>query len=352
MLLFQCGRLAPLCVRCDIYCYSSVRYISRNSAIRQGLLAEKRNAAAPSIPSRVRRSTKSSYGKEDGVVRKRNSERKRVRPNGQYETGEWVVSTSRGSTLSDINATRSKSRTKESSRDKSQVRSSQMRSKQESPIKAEKQGRPPFSLPYTTAASEFLYGHSAVVAALKANRRQLYKLYIHRRASDKSVDSLDIERLSRSTNVRIVHVNDKWLPLLDKAAKDRPHNVRQPQPNKTTPKAATLTTTAGRHPRSVTAPQAPHPLPGARLALRRNNRGAALAATRRRRRHQRRPHHPAAGAARPHPNRAPRRLGPRPRQPGRHGAQRVLPGRGGARAVHAHLRAAVARCCQGERWRG
>lgn len=82
----------------------------------------------------------------------------------------------------------------------------------------------PFRLPFTTAASEFLYGHSSVTAALKSNRRWLQKLYIHPRANDELGSTSEIERLARNTKVSIRHVDDRWLPAMDKVAKDRPHN--------------------------------------------------------------------------------------------------------------------------------
>jgi len=223
MLLLQCGRLASPCVRCNIYCHSSLRYISRNSAIRKGLLAEQRVAAAPPLPSRLRRATRSSQVYErDETVRRRKLGEKGVRWNSQHKKDERIVGASGGFTFSDIKTKKSKFQSKEHS-----TRIPQRSSKENQYTSNEARARPPFSLPYTTAASEFLYGHSAVVAALKANRRQLYKLYIHPRASDKSTSSPNIEYLSRSTKVRVIHVDDRWLPLLDKAAKGRPHNVRQ-----------------------------------------------------------------------------------------------------------------------------
>jgi len=226
MLLLQCGRLASPCARCNIYCHSTVRYISRNAAIRKGLFAEKRVATAPPLHSRLRKPTRSSQVNEkDEAVRRRKLGEKGLRRNSQYEKDERVVGASGGFTSSHMKAKKSKFWSKESSTGKPQ-----RGSKEDQYTSAEIRGRLPFSLPYTTAASEFLYGHSAVVAALKANRRQLYKLYIHPRASDKPVNSPSIEHLSRSTKVRVIHVDDRWLPLLDKAAKGRPHNVLQFEP--------------------------------------------------------------------------------------------------------------------------
>lgn len=78
------------------------------------------------------------------------------------------------------------------------------------------------SLPYTTAASEFIYGYSSVLAALRANRRKFYKLYIHSRAShrDGLMSLIRREKLFTITN----EVEDEYLPAMDKASSGRPHN--------------------------------------------------------------------------------------------------------------------------------
>ncbi|KAF1977412.1 alpha/beta knot [Bimuria novae-zelandiae CBS 107.79] len=79
------------------------------------------------------------------------------------------------------------------------------------------------SLPYTTAASEFIYGYSSVLAALKANRRKLYKLYIHTRGSFHAGNDALIKR-ARSLGIQIEEVGDETLQSLDKASSGRPHN--------------------------------------------------------------------------------------------------------------------------------
>jgi 21S rRNA (GM2251-2'-O)-methyltransferase len=83
----------------------------------------------------------------------------------------------------------------------------------------------PRSIPYTTAASEFLYGYSVVLAAVKANRRKLYNLYCHPRV-ERHEGYLVLERLAKQSRVNIQHVDDSWLPLMDKMSSGRPHNVR------------------------------------------------------------------------------------------------------------------------------
>jgi 21S rRNA (GM2251-2'-O)-methyltransferase len=80
------------------------------------------------------------------------------------------------------------------------------------------------SIPYTTAASEFLYGFNVVIAALTANRRQMYNVYIHSRALSNSLSAKNIKSLCRKAGVRYTEVDDAFLPKMDKMAQGRPHN--------------------------------------------------------------------------------------------------------------------------------
>jgi len=86
----------------------------------------------------------------------------------------------------------------------------------------------PLSIPRSSAASEFIYGTSAVKAALRARTRKLYKLYIYHgegRTEDRGSDKeffklaercgLEVERLGEGADdVR----------LLSKMSQGRPHN--------------------------------------------------------------------------------------------------------------------------------
>ena len=84
----------------------------------------------------------------------------------------------------------------------------------------------PISIPYTTAASEFLYGTSVVIAALRVARRKLYKLYIYQGLNrDGTNQDKRIERLARSRNLEIEKVGNDGLRLMDKMSSGRPHNV-------------------------------------------------------------------------------------------------------------------------------
>ncbi|KAI6909305.1 hypothetical protein KC318_g3906 [Hortaea werneckii] len=84
----------------------------------------------------------------------------------------------------------------------------------------------PLSIPFSTAASEFLYGSNVVLAALRAKRRRIHHLYVSRGAQDRSSDSAGTIRnildLARRDQVPVEA--DASIKLLDKMSGDRPHN--------------------------------------------------------------------------------------------------------------------------------
>ncbi|KAJ8060079.1 hypothetical protein OCU04_011689 [Sclerotinia nivalis] len=87
----------------------------------------------------------------------------------------------------------------------------------------------PIAIPYTTPASEFLYGTSVVEAALNTRRRKtrkLYKLYIHK-GEDRHNGDRDgvLARLAQRKGVEVAIVKGHdWLRTLDKMSQGRPHN--------------------------------------------------------------------------------------------------------------------------------
>ena len=82
----------------------------------------------------------------------------------------------------------------------------------------------PDNFPYTTAASEFLYGYQTVAAALKADRRKLYNLYVHERGRNHEGAPALLSR-AKAAGVQIHHVDDRYLSVMDRASSGRPHNV-------------------------------------------------------------------------------------------------------------------------------
>lgn len=85
---------------------------------------------------------------------------------------------------------------------------------------------PPSGIPYTTSASEFLYGTSVVTAALKFSRRKLYKVYVYT-SENRSQDSQDgaVRKLALAQGIEVINVTGTWLQLLDRMSGGRPHNV-------------------------------------------------------------------------------------------------------------------------------
>lgn len=80
----------------------------------------------------------------------------------------------------------------------------------------------PISIPYTTAASDFLYGSNTVLAALRAHRRKLYHLYLHPRLYSRESNATAIAELAKTLQVRTT--TNAELRLLDKMSDNRPHN--------------------------------------------------------------------------------------------------------------------------------
>ena len=85
----------------------------------------------------------------------------------------------------------------------------------------------PLSLPYTTPASEFLYGKSVILAALKSERRKLYKLYMYD-GEAKEVPDQDqtVRKMALARGLIVVNLRRDALRLMDKMSAGRPHNVR------------------------------------------------------------------------------------------------------------------------------
>lgn len=81
----------------------------------------------------------------------------------------------------------------------------------------------PLAIPYTTPASEFLYGHSVVTTALKYSRRSFYKLYLY--SGDTRGQDRQVRKMALAANVEVTRVGSDWLKLMDKMSGGRPHNV-------------------------------------------------------------------------------------------------------------------------------
>lgn len=86
----------------------------------------------------------------------------------------------------------------------------------------------PITIPYTTPASEFLYGTSVVRAALTSRRvprRKHYKLYIYTGLNREHGErDLELEKLARKSGVEVLLVKGHWNRVMDKMSGGRPHN--------------------------------------------------------------------------------------------------------------------------------
>lgn len=81
----------------------------------------------------------------------------------------------------------------------------------------------PSTLPYTTAASQFLFGRWPVTAALKEANRKLYNLYIYE-GSNKREATDSVRALAEKRGVPVTTVPESKQQLLDSMSKGRPHN--------------------------------------------------------------------------------------------------------------------------------
>ncbi|KKA28534.1 hypothetical protein TD95_002249 [Thielaviopsis punctulata] len=80
-------------------------------------------------------------------------------------------------------------------------------------------------VPYTTAASQFLYGKSVVKSALRAGRRKMYTLYIYNGDNRKdSPDDAMFISLAKQRGIAWKLVPTDGQPMMDRMSQGRPHN--------------------------------------------------------------------------------------------------------------------------------
>jgi 23S rRNA (guanosine2251-2'-O)-methyltransferase/21S rRNA (GM2251-2'-O)-methyltransferase len=95
----------------------------------------------------------------------------------------------------------------------------------EFPERVKSQVLVPSSIPYTTAASVFVYGASAVEAALRCSRRKLYKLYIYQAEGEELTTQQNLLRkmaLAQGVTVKMAFAS--WDTMMTKMSDGRPHN--------------------------------------------------------------------------------------------------------------------------------
>ena len=83
----------------------------------------------------------------------------------------------------------------------------------------------PGAVPYTTPASEFIYGTSAIQSALQCGRRKLYKLYVYKGMLKQAVSTDEgLAKIALTHGVQVKNVAGDWIRLMDKMSSGRPHN--------------------------------------------------------------------------------------------------------------------------------
>ncbi|KAH8701919.1 Alpha/beta knot methyltransferase [Talaromyces proteolyticus] len=83
----------------------------------------------------------------------------------------------------------------------------------------------PSAIPYTTPASEFLYGTSSVEAALRCTRRQIHKLYIYQRPDeDLTPEKVTMRKMALARGITVKMAFAEWDRILDRMSGGRPHN--------------------------------------------------------------------------------------------------------------------------------
>lgn len=226
----QLWLVRPQLVRCP------VRHASLNSAIGRGI-RRSQTANTPSRNSDARDGRRSLRRDESRIPSRTFQERERT-PKKQpsmldFDEDEFIRTggfqsfrepQSRGQTKSKYEAKRLKPSSTEKGKGLS-TRSRGRRGTDGMPERVKENVKVPDSIPYTSPASEFIYGTGAVEAALRCSRRQLYKLYLYQGAGEELTPAkVALRKLALSKNVGIKLAFAGWDRLLDKMSAGRPHN--------------------------------------------------------------------------------------------------------------------------------
>ncbi|KAJ5579510.1 uncharacterized protein N7459_005495 [Penicillium hispanicum] len=208
--------VSPLHFHTHASTWTPVRQASLNSAIGRGIRRSQAagTSSARPPPSRNRRESRNSSMRD-------------------FDQDEFVR-TGKFQALPRVHQSRGQSRwTQEpSSKPKatenpktSKTRSRAHRVTDSMPERIKDNVKVPDAIPYTTPASEFIYGTGAVEAALRCSRRQLYKLYLYQASGeDLSPAKVVLRKLALSKGIGIKMAFAGWDRLLDKMSAGRVHN--------------------------------------------------------------------------------------------------------------------------------
>ncbi|KAH8432131.1 RNA methyltransferase [Aspergillus melleus] len=99
------------------------------------------------------------------------------------------------------------------------------RSTETAPERVKEHVKVPDSIPYTTPASEFIYGTGAVEAALRCSRRKLYTLYLYLSPGEElNFTKNALRKIALAKGIKVKLAFGDWDRLLDKMSAGRPHN--------------------------------------------------------------------------------------------------------------------------------
>ncbi|CRG87581.1 hypothetical protein PISL3812_04600 [Talaromyces islandicus] len=220
---------------------SGVRYASLTSAIERGrrrsLSAEE--GGRKSFQERGRRNIPPPRPNKFGVELNQKGSRSKFRsPEYDLDTDEFIKSgTVRPSTRPNIpegfyaDPSKPKRRGQSEKRQKRQELRKEppgrnyQRYTNEFPERVKEHVKVPTSIPYTTAASVFIYGASAVEAALRCSRRKLYVLYIYQAQDEPLTPEQNlIRKMALAQGLKVKMAFAGWDSMLDKMSGGRPHN--------------------------------------------------------------------------------------------------------------------------------
>ncbi|OJJ49240.1 hypothetical protein ASPZODRAFT_140163 [Penicilliopsis zonata CBS 506.65] len=200
---------------------NSVRYASLTSAISRGI---RRSQPRPSFrPSRRSAADEDRPKREPRPQTGRSSEREKRWPKKvDFDAAEFVksgrfVPARKENPTASPEAAHRKKPSKEAPR--------HHRATDTMPERIRTNVRVPESIPYSSPASEFIYGASAIEAALRCGRRKLWKLYLYQAADEElGAAKVALRKLALTKNIPVKMVFAGWDRLLDKMSAGRPHN--------------------------------------------------------------------------------------------------------------------------------
>ena len=195
-----------------VFQQNSVRYYaSLNAAIGRGL-RDSRSSKTPNLNTRSSNNDRNSglYPKTGGNNPRRREQRESRTTVGDDDDDAQAKAI--------VMARRERALEKSKTSQKHQY-------SDEQPVEVKAHVKVPASMPLTHPASEFLYGAHAVEAALRCNRRKLYKLYIYQ-AVDELLGprKIAIRKLALAQGVPVKMAFGYWYKLFDKVSSGRAHN--------------------------------------------------------------------------------------------------------------------------------